>query len=76
MGKSYNDINDLYDSNNNESSDYSDDNESLNSLYCKKESWGSQIKNNRPLVIVSIIFIIFICILVYLYFSGKLMINF
>ena len=76
MDKSYNNINDLYDSDNLASSDLSDDNDSLNSLYCKKESWGIQMKNNFPLVIVTIIFLLFICILVYLYFSGKLMINF
>jgi hypothetical protein len=72
MRESYNN-NDLYDDDNVESSD---DNESINSLYYKKDSWKGQIKNNRPFVIVTIIFILFICILVYLYFDKKLTINF
>ena len=82
MDRSYDNISNIYDYENddlsmeNSSIGNLSDSSSICSLFCKNETWMSHVKQNRPLIIISIIFILFICILIYLYFSGNLMISF
>ena len=81
MDSSYDNISNIYDYENenlsmeNSSINNLSDSSSICSLLCKNETWASSVKKNRSLIIISIIFILFICILVYLYFSKKLIID-
>jgi hypothetical protein len=64
-------------SDNLDNSDNSNDSDnSDNSKYKKKgNSWYNKLGKNRPVIIMTVVFIMFILILVYLYMKGRLIFN-
>lgn len=61
-------------SDNSNDSDNSKDN-SKDKKNKKKDSWYNKLGKNRPVIIMTVVFIMFILILVYLYMKGRLIFN-
>lgn len=55
-----------------ENSDFVTD---INNGKKKKKSWRQKIGDNRSIIIITMVFIMFILILVYLYMRGRLIFN-